>query len=484
MIMTQEREILKAKKQFEQLCELVRDATRRERRTDEVESRLFVELLAIGHSLLESFVAAAGDGDRGRQVVHDGQPLRRSKKKHRRRYVSVFGEHRLRRYVYVRREKQKIQWSPVDEQLGFPGSEYSYLLQNWAQRLCLQESFDESRRSLADLLGISIPVRTLESMSQQMAQAVEGFRQQLPPPEEDEQLLVYANDCKGVPMRRPPPEARPHSRRRRKGEKANKKQMACVGSAYSIARYVRSPDEVLDQWKRQATARGRPRPQNKRVWAEMTRAWQDDQTYNGKTLVFVQQAIDLHQRDPEGQKTVLCIMDGERALWKAQQEWLRRGVGILDIYHVLERLWDCAHCQHPEGSRDAEQFVAHRLRLLLEGKVGYVIGGLKRLQSQHRVGSSKARTLRATIQYYENNRQHMKYNEYLAAGYPIGSGVAEGACRHVVKDRLEQTGMRWTVPGAQAMLDLRSTYINGDWHDFQEHRVQIEQNRLYEKNAA
>lgn len=484
MIMTQEQEILKAKKQFDRLCGLVRDATQREQRIDEVEDGLFAELLAIGHSLLESFVKAAGDGDRGRRVDHDDQPLRRSQKKHHRRYVSVFGEHRLSRYVYARREKQKIQWSPVDEQLGLPQNEYSYLLQSWAQRMCLQESFDESRRSLADLLGINIPVRTLEAMNQQMAEATEGFRQQLPPPEEDEELLVYANDCKGVPMRRPPQPSRPHSQRRRKGEKANKKQMACVGAAYSIARHVRAADDVLDEWRRHASARKRPRPRNKRVWAEMTRAWEGDPTYNGKTLVFVQQAIDLHRRDPDRRKTVLCIMDGERALWKEQQEWLARAIGILDIYHVLQRLWDCAHGQHPEGSREAEQFVARRLRLLLEGKVGYVIGGLKRLQAQHRNGSSKARTLRATIQYYENNRHHMKYDEYLAAGYPIGSGVAEGACRHVVKDRLEQTGMRWTLPGAQAMLDLRSTYINGDWRNFQQQRIHVEQNRLYGKKAA
>lgn len=484
MIMTQEKQILKAKKDFEQLCELVREASEREERIDEVEENVFGELLAIGHSLLESFIAAAGDGDCGKNVDHDGESLRRSKKKHRRRYVSVFGEHRLSRFVYARREKQKFQWMPLDERLGLPKSEYSYLLQNWAQRMCLKESFDESRQSLASLLGIDIPVRTLETTNQQMAESVEGFRQQLEAPSDDEEVLVYSNDCKGVPMRRQREAPSERSKRRRKGEKANKKQMACVGTAYSIARHVRGADEVLDERRRQASSHQRPRPQNKRVWAEMTRASEGDQTYSGKTLVFVQQAIDLYHRDPDRQKTVLCIMDGERALWNEQKEWLSRAVGILDIYHVMERLWQCAYCLHAEGSCQAEQFVEHRLRLLLEGKVGYVIGGLKRLQSQHRLSRSKARTLQTTIQYYENNRQHMKYDEYLAAGYPIGSGVAEGACRHVVKDRMEQTGMRWTVQGAQSMLNLRSTYINGDWDDFHEYRIRIEQDRLYGKKAA
>jgi hypothetical protein len=88
------------------------------------------------------------------------------------------------------------------------------------------------------------------------------------------------------------------------------------------------------------------------------------------------------------------------------------------------------------------------------------------------------------IGYYENNRQHMRYDEYLAAGYPIGSGVAEGACRHVVKDRLEQTGMRWTVDGAQAMLHLRAIYLNGYWDEFVNYRIETEQTALYRRSAA
>ncbi len=97
---------------------------------------------------------------------------------------------------------------------------------------------------------------------------------------------------------------------------------------------------------------------------------------------------------------------------------------------------------------------------------------------------SHSRVVSAAIGYYANNRRHMRYDEYLAAGYPIGSGVAEGACRHVVKDRLEQTGMRWTVAGAQAMLHLRATYLNGQWNDFLNYRIETEQTKLYRRSAA
>ncbi len=114
----------------------------------------------------------------------------------------------------------------------------------------------------------------------------------------------------------------------------------------------------------------------------------------------------------------------------------------------------------------------------------HVIGRLKRLRDQHELRGSQRRTVSTIIGYYENNRQHMRYDEYLAAGYPIGSGVAEGARRHVVKDRREQTGMRWTVDGAQAMLHLRAIYLNGQWDTFVNYRIETEQARLYAQNAA
>ena len=114
-----------------------------------------------------------------------------------------------------------------------------------------------------------------------------------------------------------------------------------------------------------------------------------------------------------------------------------------------------------------------------EGEVGYVIGGLKQMATKQGLRGSKARQLSDVLGYLENNRCFMHYDEYLAAGYPIGSGVAEGACRHLVKDRMERTGMRWRIDGAQAMLDLRAVYLNDDWDAFQNHRIQQARRRLY-----
>jgi hypothetical protein len=390
----------------------------------------------------------------------------------------------IRRFVYAERQKQKA-LAPLDAHLGLPADEFSNVLEDWLQRLCVKESFHEGTSSLRELLGLAPSERAAEQMNQRLAQFAERFHlNQAPPPANEEgELLVVTADGKGVPMRRPLEERVRTSPRRGKGEKANKKQMAYVGAVYSIDRYRRTADDVLDELRRRECRKDRPVPQHKRVWAEMTRLLEGEPC-SGRERLFIEMLWESHQRDPQRRKTLLCLLDGEAGLWSMQAEWLQRAVGILDIFHVLERLWLVAHCLHPEKSRAAEEYVSHHLRMLLEGKVGYVIGNFRRLLSTGPVRGSKRKTVQAVITYYENNRQHMRYDEYLAAGYPIGSGVAEGACRHLVKDRLEQTGMRWTVPGAQAMLNTRSLYLNGQWDEIVEYRIQTEQATLYENIAA
>jgi hypothetical protein len=485
MMMTQERAFLKAQQQLQEIEQFVEVSAADCQRIDLVERGLMARLLEIGRTMLEGFVAAQGDGDAGKELPAGEHTVRRLDEPHTRRYLSIFGELRIRRYVYSVRAGQKIERCPLDERLALPVGEFSYVLEDWLQRLCVKESFAEAVSSLQNLLGLAPSPRAAEQMNQQMAGQAEAFRfrQAAPSPDEEGKILVATADGKGVPMRRPLEEQVRRGPRRMKGEKANKKQMAYVGAVYTIDRFRRTANEVVDEVARKQRAADRPRPQHKQVWAEMTRV-AEGESCTGRERLFVEMAVACHDRDPKRKKTLVCLMDGEAALWNVADEWLSRAVGILDVFHVLERLWDVAHGFHREGSGEAAEFVSHYLRWLLEGKVGYVIGAFKRLCTTHKLRGAPRRTVTATILYYENNRQHMRYDEYLAAGYPIGSGVAEGACRHVVKDRLEQTGMRWTVAGAQAMLHLRAIYLNGDWNDFVNYRIETEQAALYRRSAA
>jgi len=333
------------------------------------------------------------------------------------------------------------------------------------------------------LLGLRAGVRTLEHMNRGLAKRATAFRdsQPAPPAATEGPVLVLTADGKGVPMRRPL-EERIRGHRLGTGEKANKKQMAYVGAAYSIDRFLRTPADVLGELRGDAVASPRPRPQHKRVWTEMTPA--AGPRGAGREALFEWLADEVDQRGGRSMRQVVCLFDGERWLWEKYRDFFPKAVPILDLFHVLEQLWLAAHCFCPAGGTAAQAFVNIRLRRLLEGKVGYVIGGLRQMGTKRRLSAAKAKTLKSVLGYLENNRQHMRYDVYLAAGYPIGSGVAEGACRHVVKDRMEGSGMRWTVDGAQAMLDLRAIYLNGDWDTFIAYRVQAEQTKLYGQIAA
>ena len=170
-------------------------------------------------------------------------------------------------------------------------------------------------------------------------------------------------------------------------------------------------------------------------------------------------------------------MDGERQLWCLQEEWFGRAIGILDLFHAMKRLRKVAHVLYAEHSPAASEFVSRQLRLLLRGKVGYVIRTFRKLLPDL-TGQDKT-TVQSAITYYENNREHMRYDEYLSQGYPIASGVIEGACHHFVKDRMEGAGMRWELEGAQSMLSLRAIYLNGHWNEFIAYRIAREQASLY-----
>lgn len=507
-MIAQMESIGKAEAVFQNMIAFVKQAIESgELRIDEVERTLFDEALEANLRLLEAFAAGAGDGNHGETVEHGGQTLQRSEQKRPKPYRSIFGVLFIERYVYAEGPKKKVAWAPVDARLGLPAGEQSYVLEDWMLRVCVKESFAEGVGSLRELLGVKTSVRAAEVMTRNMAVHADSFSETRAAFDADteQEIIVLAADGKGVPMRRPLEQrlheqqtaaaaktgdvkpidqavaASPQAKRLKPGEKRTRKQMAYVGAVYSIAPFVRTPEEIVNELRRKQRQADRPRPQNKQVFAEMTR-FREGEVINGQVQCFARLSWSAIQR-ADREKPLVCLMDGQRSLWALKESWFPRAVGVLDIFHVLERLWQIAHACHGEGTRQAEWQVDQHLRLLLEGKVACVIGLCKRLLGRHRLRGSQAKTVRENIAYFENNKQYMKYDEYLAAGYPIGTGVAEGACHHFVKDRMELAGMRWEIEGAQAMLSLRAFYLNDQWEDFMTHRIQAEQEELYAQAA-
>lgn len=469
----------------ENLAAFVRQAAAQGTAAHVVEKDIWQRVLAMGRQAMGQFFQMQGDGDTGEAIeMPDGKELRRLDEPHRRTYRSIFGPFSFSRYVYGTREGQRIGFVPFDARLELPESEYSYVLQDWAGTLSAEHAFGRTAETLKTILELSLPVDSLERMSRKMSESVAGFRDSLkkPPRKEEGEILVATADGKGIPMRRPA-DQRPVGARRKKGEKANKKQMATLGCVYTVDPKPRSAEDVVEALFRErqrvsANESVDPVAQHKRVWSSLTYD-EGDLHVDAETEVFswMTQEVALRRHDNQ---PMVCLMDGQRSLWTSCAAHLPEDmVEILDLLHVTSYLWDASYLFHSEGSDAATAFVRDRTLRILRGEVGYVIGGLRQMATKRKLSAAKRKKLTQVCNYFHRNRDRMRYDEYLAAGFPIASGVIEGACRHVVKDRMERAGMRWTIDGAQAMLDLRGTSINGQWPAFQIHRINTETRRLY-----
>ena len=487
MIIEIEDRFYKAAQVFSKLLGKVQCAAKRGDAVHEVEEMTWIDLIETGRETVAAFIEEQKeDIPRPEEIEYGGKTLQRLPEPRVREYVSAFGPTPFARDVYATRETQLQEVVPLDAKLGMPESDTSYLLQKWSGTQFVKESYKESRMTLAGILGFAPSVNCLEDMAAQASEHAEVYFQQQAPvdPATEAEIIVATSDCKGVPMRKVDAPRKkqeddmPRGKRLKPGEKNGQKRMACVGGVYSVAPFRRTVEDVLNEILRKEKQEQRPKPQNKRLRAVLTREV-DGEEVNAKDVVFDWLAKELQQRDPHDKRTVVAIMDGETKLRDLQELKIKRAIGILDIWHVTEYLYDLAYCFYRDGSKEAEAFVETYLRKLLEGKVNRVIGGIRQMATKRDLSDSKWNKVEDCLMYFAVRSEYMKYDEYLAAGYPIGSGVVEGACRHLVKDRMEQAGMRWRIAGAQAILSLRAIYVNDDWEAFHADRIQMEQRKLY-----
>ena len=467
-----------------------------------VEEKVWRLVLGLGRHAIAQLLAQLEPGDAGERVtLPDGKTVKRLKNLHSREYVSVFGPFTIARYVYGSREGQKIVCVPLDSHLSLPGHKFSFLLEDWDQMLATEHPFAKVSEFMERLLGLRQYVDSLEIMNRRMAKDVDAFRmsQSTPPADEEGEILVVTADGKGVPIRRPADSPKIVEHEKKPGPKPDRKKIAIVGAVYTIAPYVRTPKQIVEELFRDpqkraknvknATKTGknkkdefaRPRPCHKRVRACLTYEDERGETILGGPTIFGWMADEASARNKGGSKKIVCIMDGQKSLW--EWECAFQGdqdvVEILDLLHVTPRLWEAAHIFHQPKSRQAKQFVRKRVRKVLCGQTKSVIQGLRRLSSTRKLRGKKLRSIAKICNYFETHAHRMRYDEYLARGYPIASGVIEGTCRHAVKDRLEETGMSWIIEGANSMLDLRTTSINDDWEEFVAFRIAREIERLY-----
>jgi len=248
--------------------------------------------------------------------------------------------------------------------------------------------------------------------------------------------------------------------------------MATVATVHSQAPVHRTPRQVLDSLFQTGATEPAPRtrPNHKRVWASLTA---------DKDTFIADVKDEMRRRDPRHRRTWVILTDGERALQLRVCETFTDVTLILDLLHVTEKLWKAAHALYREGSPEAQAFVYQRAKRILEGQVDQVVKGLKLIVTKRKLTGTNAKTLLDVAAYYRRNRQRMRYDTYLANGWPIASGSVEGACKNLIRDRFERSGMRWTPETAEALLRLRATYLSSDLDTYWQFHIKRDQQRLY-----
>lgn len=472
----------------QQLESYVRQAAQQAKPLHEAERTIWERVLEIGHASVEQLVAAQGDGDLGETVATaEGQQLVRSEQPVERRLRTVFGEHVIRAYVYARGPHEKIELRPVEARLGLPEGRCSYLFEEFSQSFCVEQAFGQAARGIATVLRQSISVDTLERINRRMGEQAAEFLDELPPPprKQEGELLVLSGDGKGVPLVRDDVERLPAFAPA--AERPGNRRMATVATVYTVDPYVRTPQQVVSALFRDelsAPPPDRPRPQFKHVVARFGRTYEDgEETVESTSAIegFSWASGQVAARRRPGQR-VIRLMDGQESLWEAAELCLElpaeQTVDILDVLHVSSYVWRAAKVFHSAWEHQ-EAFARDRLLRILQGDVRGVVSGLRQMASKRELAGTRRKEITTVCRYLENNADRMHYDEYLRAGYPISTGVIEGACRHLVKDRMERSGMRWRLEGAQAMLDVRATYQSSYWDEFHRRRIAREQKRLH-----
>ena len=430
--------------------------------------------------LLQAHVDLRGPGDVGpslRVAQGDSISLFTHRRLQRRTLKTVFGEIDIDRMAYRCQGKSSIH--PLDESLQLPQRSFSYELQKRLINAAIQGPFREATARILESSGLTIHNHSLEQLLIEAAVDFAGFYGQraADPVSEAASLLVIAVDCKGIPMVKPEPIrpplglARPLKLKAGK-QRAGKKKMATVAAVFAKVPFLRTPQMIIDNLFATGANTNKqpsPKPEHKRVWASLTK---------GKTAVIEEVRQEVLRRDPNGRYTLVALIDGERALQKRTLKAMKPTL-ILDLIHVLDRVWTAAHVFQPEGSAEAEVYAKLMASRILEGSVSQVVKGLRQTVTKRGLTGSDKKSLLAVANYFHNNARYMRYHDYLAAGYPIASGPVEGACKNLIRDRMERSGMRWTPAMAEAIVKLRSLYLSGDFDHYWSFHVAQDQLRLY-----
>ena len=468
-----------------------------------------------GRKLLTGVIQLGVDTQAEREVRlpqvtgQDGVPRTRAERGHARTIVTTLGAVKVRRIGYRAGIKGVPSLFPRDAVLNLPPLGYSWGLQRLAEMACRSGSYQQAHEFVRAATGASIGKRQLEQIAAGAAADVAAFYeaggpagqepgqpdgpqpakppaaaegpggQQPGEPEQEERLpLGLSADGKGVAMlpqsrrtrtKAPGQRVKNFEKRAGTGEKGHKR-IAEVGCVFDVIPQARTPEQVMaghhggDGDGPAGTEAGKkPAPEavNRRYRVDIaadrsaTISWLFD---------------EAGHRDPGHQRDWIALADGDNHQIRLfEAEAAARGITglviLIDLIHVLGYLWKAAWALHEPRDPAIETWTIAQALDILHGRTAAVITRITELaEASPPQGPEHAKNIRTTLAYLTAKLPYLDYPRALAAGWPVATGVIEGACRHLVKDRMAITGARWSTHGAQAILWLRVIAANGD-HD-------------------
>ena len=457
---------------YVQLVEQLSSSDSQQMEHGEIEAMVQREGIELMRRLLQGHLDLRAEQEmaQGNIVGSDDEPRPHQRKQTHRQLTSLFGEVTVTRKGYSSKAIGVSALYPEDGKLNLSVDQYS---DGVRQRVAIEASkvsFFETSQTIGQTTGAQVGKRQCEEITVKVAQDFEAFyaQRQAQSPESTQDLLVITTDGKGIVMheadlREATAKAAQKAQQQRKtrlshGQKGQRKRMATVAAVYSTPRYIRSAQDILGDSRDPPP---RPAIVNKRVWASVR---QDAKT------VIDQAFAEARGRDPKHQRDWVMLVDGE----PHQLNYLKAAAGketvaltiVLDFIDVLEYLWKAAYCFYPVSSEAAETWVQERALRILQGKASDVAAGIRRSATLQKLSAKDRENADKCADYLLHYRDYLRYDQYLAKGYPIATGVIEGACRHLVCDRMDITGARWRLDRAEAVLQIRALRSSDDFQDY------------------
>jgi hypothetical protein len=458
-----------------------------EARGRELQRRLFQDRLD---------ASAAAEERRHDVAGEDGVVRTRAERGRARPLMTRFGQVSVSRIAY--RSPGRPNVHPLDAALNLPEEKHSHGLRRLTAVEAARGSMEDAQAAVTRATGVRIGKRQLEDMARRAAAHAEAFYlQRVMEPAPEGWPLILTFDGKGIVML--PGALRPATAkaaasaegklatRLSPGEKNGRKRMCEVAGVYDAAPAPRAPEEIIStpaqkRKKKKAQAgkrkgKGKPRePQARNKW--LTASVTDD-----IPAVIAAAFDEAERRDPGHQREWVVLIDGNNTqIEAAAAEAARRGVTItiiIDFIHVLEYCWKAAWSFFDKGERAAEEWVADQARKILHGNARQVAAGIRRRATAYGYAGPERTGADEAARYLENKQQYLDYATALAKGWPIATGIIEGACRYLVKDRMDITGARWGLEGAEAILKLRALIANGDFDAYWRFHLRREHERIH-----